>query len=89
MIDINVPVRNALWSDTGTVVVSPPSTLCISMWLPRRRTSAKPCLARIAQTSRPDNTRSLANRHLDVGHIDFIMKPTLNVVGRSCLVKEL
>jgi hypothetical protein len=56
IIDINVPIRSSRWSGTGTVVVSPLWTLCISMWLPLRRTSVKPCAASIAQTSRPDST---------------------------------
>ena len=34
IIDISVPVRSSPWSGTGTVVVSPPSTLCIIMWPP-------------------------------------------------------
>ena len=51
MIDIKVPIRSSLWSGTGTVVVSPLSTRCISMWLPLRLTSENPCAASIAQTS--------------------------------------
>ncbi len=74
---------------TGTVVVSPLSTFCITMWLPLRRTSENPCMARIAQTSWPESTRSLDNRHLYVRHVDFIMQPTLNLAGRSSLAKEL
>ena len=42
MIDIKVPIRSSLWSGTGTVVVSPPSTRCISMWLPLRLTPNPP-----------------------------------------------
>lgn len=79
---------SSLWSGTGTVVVSPPSTLCITMWLPLRRTSENPCAARIAQTSLPDSTRSLANCYLDVRYIDFIMKPPLYFVSRRSLVEE-
>ena len=82
-------MRSSLWSGTGTVVVSPLAALCIRMWLPLRRTSENPCAASMAQTSRPDSTRSLANRHLDVRHIDFIVKPPLDFVGRCSLVKKL
>ena len=81
MIDINVPTRSSLWSGTGTVVVSPFSVFCITMWLPLRRASVNPYVASIVQTSPPDSTRSLANCHLNVRHIHFIMKAALNLGG--------
>ena len=53
MIDISVPARNSRWSGTGTVTVPSASDFCITTWLPRRLTSAKPWDARIRHTSRP------------------------------------
>ena len=55
---------------------------------PIPRTSENPCADRIAQTSLPDSTRSLANRHLNVRHIDFIMQPPFDFVSRCSLVEE-
>ena len=60
--------------EPGTVVVPCGSAFCIEIWLPRRLTSTKPWTARIRQTSRPERTRSLANRDLDVGHVDLAAK---------------
>ena len=75
MIDSSVPVRNSRGSGIGTVVVHPSSTFfCIMMWLPPlRRASVKPCCAKIPQASRPDSTRSLANRDLNLGYVHFIV----------------
>ncbi|MBI2219300.1 MAG: NAD(P)-binding domain-containing protein [Candidatus Rokubacteria bacterium] len=54
MIDSNVPVLSSGWSGTGTVVVPSAVRRCITTWLPRRRTSTKPCHSRMRHTSRPD-----------------------------------
>ena len=43
MMDIKVPMRNSLWSGTGTVIVEPGTCFCMMMWLPRWRTWSKPC----------------------------------------------
>lgn len=48
---------------------------CMTMWLPRRRTSTKPCLAKIAHASLPERTRSLPNDDLDLSDINLLMKP--------------
>ena len=48
-----------------------------------RRRGGSPTRPSSAHPPRPDSTRSLANRHLDPRHIDFIMQPTLNFVGGS------
>jgi len=59
MIPDNVPILNSSWSGTGTVIVVFPSSFCMMMWLPFRRTSIKPCLDMILQTSLPERTRNL------------------------------
>lgn len=59
MIPNNVPIFSSLWSGTGTVVVESSSFFCMMIWLPFRRTSTKPCLDRILQTSRPERMRRL------------------------------
>jgi len=43
-------------------------------WLPRWRTIANPFCSRIRQTSEPERTRSLPNRHLNLSHEDFVVK---------------
>ena len=78
MIDSSVPTLSSLWSGTGTVMVLPSSAFCMMMWLPLRRTSLNPSAASIPQASRPDSTRSLANHHLNLCHIHFIMQAVLN-----------
>ena len=72
MMDNRVPVRSCAWSGTGTVIVRPASILCIMTWLPRRRTSTKPCSCSIRQACRPDIARSLANRHFYPGHVHLV-----------------
>jgi len=51
--EAKVPIRNSAWSGTGTVIVEPGTAFCMTMWLPLRRTSKKPCPARILHASRP------------------------------------
>ncbi len=79
----SVPRRTVLCSGTGTVAVAPSMRRCMIAWLPRRRTSLKPCRARIAQTSRPDRTRSLANDRLNARHVKLI-----RVAARQLLLRR-
>lgn len=79
MMDRRVPVRISLWSGTGTVLVAFPSFFCMTMWLPRRRTSTKPRPARIAQTSLPERTGSLGKRrNLYARDEDLILETLLD-----------
>lgn len=71
----SVPVLSSEWSGTGTEVVVSEDRFCITMWLPRCRTGAKPCASKILHTSRPDSRRSLPNQHLDLRDEDFSMQP--------------
>ncbi len=57
------------------------SFFCITMWLPRRRTSTKPCLDKIAHTSLPERTRSLPNCYLNLGYKNLAMKTLLDLFG--------
>jgi len=66
--DIKVPARSSECSGTGTVIVEFSVRLCITTWLPLRRTSENPLRARMAQTSRPDKTRILPNLDLKAGY---------------------
>src|SRR5258708_9117919 len=43
-------------------------------WLPRWRTAVNPFCSRIRQISKPDRTRSLPNRYLDLSYKDFVVK---------------
>lgn len=83
----NVPARTAPWRGTGTVTVVPSSRFCIMRWLPRWRTARKPCTSRIWQISRPDRTRSLANRDLNLGHQHLAVIAPLHL-GRICSFKK-
>jgi hypothetical protein len=65
---LQCPIRISSWLGTGTVMVLVDNLFCITIWLPRRRTSSKPCFARIAQTCLPERIFSLTNRHLNLGH---------------------
>ena len=51
MMDWSVPILISSWSGTGTVIVPRESFFCIAMWLPRPRTSMKPCVAKVEHTS--------------------------------------
>jgi hypothetical protein len=57
---------------------------CMMMWLPRLRTSTKPLAASLAQTARPERTRSLPNRHFQASHENLGVKTALDFrrVGR-------
>src|SRR3989344_9521643 len=67
MIENSVPTLSSGWSGMGTVTVPVLVLRCMTTWLPCRRTSMKPCLPRIRQTSRPDRTRSLATCRFESG----------------------
>src|SRR3989344_4895938 len=67
MMERSVPTLSSGWSGMGTVTVPASVLRCMTTWLPRRRTSTKPCLPRIRQTSRPDRTRSLATCRFEGG----------------------
>src|SRR5882672_2797226 len=43
----------------------------------RWRTVTKPCSCKARQTSRPERTRSLPNRNLDLGYEHFAMRAAL------------
>jgi hypothetical protein len=66
---------------TGTVIVPWESFFCITMCLPRRRTSMNPCLAKMEHTSWPERTRSLLNCHLNLGYENLAMKTLLDLFG--------
>ena len=70
-----------MWSGTGMVIVPLSSFRCITTWLPRLLTSAKPYLARMSQTAFPERTLSLAKSNLDLCHIHLSMKSLLNFLG--------
>lgn len=90
MMERSVPFFNSLWSGTGTVVVPPSSfARCITMWLPRRRTSAKPCRSSMAQTSLPDKTRSLPKGNLKLGDEHLTVLARRDFGGRSTFVEQL
>ena len=57
------------------------SFFCITIWLPRLRTSSKPDSFKIAQTSLPERTRNLANSYLDLRDEDLLAKPLLDLIG--------
>src|SRR5262245_30482829 len=61
----------------------------MTMWLPRRRTSANPAASRILHTSRPERTRSLPNRYLDAGDEHFSMQAALDFARIRGFEKEL
>jgi hypothetical protein len=79
MIDSRVPVRSSWWSGMGTVLVEPSIRSCITMWLPRRRTSTNPLSPRIRQTCRPESLSSLPNLEVEVGDIDLSMEALLDL----------
>src|SRR5688572_16837608 len=89
MIARSVPVRSSLWSCTGTVVVPTASFFCMTIWLPRRRTSTKPWRERISHASRPERTRSLPNCHLDPRDVNLVAQPLLDLLGRGSLQEQL
>src|SRR3990172_833172 len=62
---------------------------CMTMWLPRLRTSTKPWRATIAQTSLPERTRSLPSGNLHLGDVDVAMEALLHLFGRCAFEKQL
>ena len=60
---------------------------CIILWLPRWRAGTNPCCSKILQISEPERTRSLPNRHLDLGYEYFTLKSPGNL-GRRCGFEE-
>lgn len=81
MMESRVPMAISRWSGTGTVIVPDSVRCCITMWLPRCRTSLKPWPQRIWQTSRPDRTRSLATRRFESRHEHLGVKPLRDLRG--------
>ena len=72
-----------MWLGTGTVIVPLFSLFCITIWLPRCLTSAKPCLARIAHTDFPESTRNLPNRNLQTGDVYLFVQALFYFIGRG------
>ena len=79
----NVPRVTGSCRGTGTVIVVPSMRFCMSLWLPRWRANTKSCCSRISHTSEPERTRSLPNRHLDLGYEYYSVKSPGNL-GRRC-----
>jgi hypothetical protein len=89
MIDCNVPMRISGWFGTGTVIVLWANFFCITIWLPRLRTSSKPCRANIAQTSLPDSVRSLPKGYLDLCDKHFPMEALFQFLWWSAFKEQL
>src|ERR1700684_3210965 len=70
-------------------MVDDSSRFCITTWLPRCRTSRKPCFASMAHTSRPERTRSLPNLNLKSRHKHFRVPPSFDLGWVRCLEKQL
>ena len=49
----------------------------------------KPCFSKIAQTSLPEKTRNLANRHLQLSYVNFSRQPLLHFFRRCAFKKQL
>src|SRR5215831_1299814 len=62
---------------------------CMTTWLPRRRTSVKPCCSRIRHTSRPERTRSLPMPGFDPRYEYFGPQTTLDLYRVRALQEEL
>ena len=82
-----VPRLTGSWSGTGTVIVVPSTCFCMILWLPRWRASTNPFCSKILQVSEPERTRSLPNRHLDLGYEYFALKSPGNL-RRRCRFKK-
>ncbi len=87
MMDCKVPILISRCSGTGTVMVPIDCFFCITIWLPRLRTSLNPCFSKIVHTSLPERIRSLPNGDLDLCHKNVSGKSTVYFFGRSCLKK--
>jgi hypothetical protein len=70
-------------------MVDPGRRFCMTTWLPRRRTSAKPLRARIRQTSRPERTRNLPKRYLKARNKDLRVQTPLNLGWIGGFEKQL
>src|SRR5882672_7505280 len=60
----------------------------MTMWLPRRLTSRKPCCCSIWQVSRPERTRSLPIRGLELRHEDVFPPPSFHLAGIGRLEEQ-
>jgi hypothetical protein len=88
IIDCRVPVLIASWLGTGTVIVLAGNFFCMTTWLPRRRTSLKPCLARIEHTCLPERILSLTNSDLNLRYENLATQSLLNFLSRGRLKKQ-
>jgi hypothetical protein len=88
MIDMSVPIRSSEWSGTGTVIVLFSVFRCITTWLPLRRTSENPWRDKMAQTCRPEKTRSLPNFYLESRDKNFSVSSALDLTLVSGLQKQ-
>jgi hypothetical protein len=82
-------MRSSGWRGTGTVTVPSSVRFCIATWLPRWRTSTKPCLERMAQTSRPESLRSLPNVDLQRGDVHLRLQALDHLRGVGRLEEEI
>lgn len=87
MILARVPILNSLWSGTGTVIVVCGNCCCMTIWLPRRRTSTNPWLRRMETTWEPERTRSLPNLNLQGRQVEFLVEPVLDFLRAGRLKK--
>jgi hypothetical protein len=55
------------------------SFFCITIWLPRRRTSMNPCLERMEHTCSPERLPSLPKSHLDLSYKYLAVKTLGNL----------
>ncbi len=76
-------MRNSECKGTGTVTVESSVAFCMTTWLPFCRFSAKPCLLKIVQTSRPDSLSSFPNCDLQRGDINFRVETPGDLVRRG------
>ena len=53
-----------------------------------RAIAANPWRLRWLQTSEPERTRSLPNRHLNLSHENLSVQPPRDLRGRRCLEKQ-
>lgn len=89
MIDDRVPILISAWLGTGTVTVLPLTFFCMTIWLPRRRTSWNPFLSRTRQISAPDILRSLPKGDLDLCYVNLFVESFLDLAGRRRFEEQL
>jgi len=82
-------MRSSGWSGTGTVIVVGPCLFCMMTWLPRLLISLKLWAARMAQTCRPERTRSLPKRDLDLRHVELALESRFDLFGRGTVEKQV